>query len=64
MDNVSIASSLIGQTQELVQQRVEIAVLKSSIQAQNVMVDALAELAAQQPLRTSGSVGTNINTTA
>jgi hypothetical protein len=63
MDEVAMAVSLLGASQQLTQQKVGIAVMKSEIEAQNQLVGLLAA-ATDQPLSTSGSVGTNINTAA
>jgi hypothetical protein len=63
MDTVSMAASLLGASQEYTQQKVGIAVMKSAIEAQNQVVDLLASVA-DQPLMTSGSVGTKINSVA
>jgi hypothetical protein len=63
MDEIAMAVSLLGASQQLTQQKVGIAVMKSAIEAQNQLVGLLAATT-DQPLSTSGSVGTNINTVA
>jgi hypothetical protein len=63
MDSVSMASGLLGMTQQMTQQSLGIAALKIEMQAQSQVANLLAA-SAQQSLATSGSVGTQVNTFA
>ena len=63
MDEVAMATAILGATQQLALQNVKMAVIKSAANAQNQIANMIAA-SSDQPLLTSGSIGTNINTTA
>lgn len=63
MDAVSMAMPMLAASQQLTQQTIAIAVMKSEMAARAQVVELLAA-AAEQPVATSGALGTNVNTFA
>jgi hypothetical protein len=63
MNQIAMATSILGARQQLTQQNVSIAVMKMAADSQSQVANLLQSMA-DQTLRTSGSIGTNINTTA
>lgn len=64
MDSVGMATAVLGATQQLTQQNLGIAAIKNAANTQNQLASLLGSAVTDQPLLTSGSVDTNINTTA
>lgn len=65
MDVAATTTAGIASSQQGVQQKLGLQAIKNAADAQNQLASLLEKAAEEQPkLRTSGSVGTNINTTA
>lgn len=65
MDVVALTAAGVASSQQGTQQRLGLQAIKNAADSQNQLASLLEKAAdAQSNLRTSGSVGTNINTTA
>jgi len=65
MDVVALTAAGVAASQQGTQQKLGLLAIKNAAEAQNQLASLLEKSAAEQPaLRTSGSIGTNINTTA
>jgi hypothetical protein len=64
MDVTTISSAAMALSQQAAQSRLGMAAIKNAAEAQNQLAAMLAQTAEELPLLTSGSIGTNINTTA
>lgn len=58
-----MAMPMLAASQQLTQQTIAIAVMKSEMAAQAQVVELLADVA-EQPVQASGALGTNVNTFA
>ncbi len=65
MDVAALTTAGVASSQQGTQQRLGLQAIKNAADAQNQLANVLEKAVDEQPkLRTSGPVGTNINTTA